>query len=169
LKTAPIFALLAAAAALVPACRPASEEARLRAFLKETVALAEKRDLAGVMARVAEDYSDFEGRDKAATEALVRDYFRRTGIVIHLLGIRVERAGADGQAAVEAEALLSSGAAEVFRKLIRLAGECYRFEVRLARAPDSRWRIIWARWEAVPLSELFPESLALLKKLFPEF
>jgi hypothetical protein len=169
LKSAPILALMAAAAVLVSSCGPASEEARLRAFLKETVALAEKRDLAGVMARVAEDYSDFEGRNKAATEGLVREYFRRTGIVIHLLGIRVEPAGTDGQAAVEAEALLSSGAAEVFRKLIRLAGECYRFEVRLAKAPDSRWRITWARWEAVPLSDLFPESLTVLKKLFPEF
>jgi hypothetical protein len=168
LKTARLLALMTAAAFVI-SCAPSSEEARLRAFLKETVALAEKRDLAGVMARLGEDYSDFEGRDKAAAEALIRDYFRQTGIVIHLLGMRVQPVGPEGQATVEAEALLSSGAAEVFRKLIRFAGECYRFEVRLTRALDSSWRVVWARWDAVPLSELFPESLAVLKKLFPEY
>jgi hypothetical protein len=156
-------------AMVVVACGRPSEEARLRAFLKETVALAEKRDLAGVMARLADDYSDFEGRDKAATEALIGDYFRQTGIVIHLLGMRLRPAGPEGQTTVETEAFLSSGAAEVFRKLIRIAGECYRFEVRLTNAPDSGWRVVWARWEAVPVSDLFPESLAALRKLFPEF
>jgi hypothetical protein len=161
-----LAALLAAA---VPACRPPSEEARLKSFLKETVALAEKRDLAGVMARLADDYADFEGRDKPATEALVRDYFRRGGIVIHLLGARIEALDPEGEARVEAEVLMSSGAAEVFRKLIRYAGECYRFRFRLRRAPPSTWQLVSAGWETVPLGDLLPESLAALKKLFPDF
>jgi len=156
------------AAVFIISCGPSSEEARLRAFLKETVAMAEKRDLAGVMARLADDYSDFEGRDKTATEALVRDYFRETGIVIHLLGLRLRPGGPAGETIVETEAFLSSGAAEVFRKLVRLAGECYRFELHLAKASPYGWQIVWARWEAVPFSDLFPESLAMLKKLFPE-
>ncbi len=158
--------LLALAAA---ACRPPSEEARLKGFLKETVALAEKGDLAGVMTRLADDYSDFEGRDKAATEALVREYLRRGGVVIHLLGARVDSLDPSGEASVEAEILVSAGAAEVFRKLIRYAGECYRFRLRLRRSPPSAWEYVSAAWETVPLTDLLPESLAVLKKLFPDF
>ena len=156
-----------AAAALAVGCGPSSEEARIRAFLKETMALAEKRDLAGVMSRLADGYSDFEGRDKEATRTLLGDHFRRTGIVIHLLGVRVTPAGPGGQASVEAEAFLSSGAAEVFRRLLSVSGECYRFDVRLSSATGAGWQITWARWESVPMSDLFPESLAALRKLFP--
>ena len=162
--------ITAAALVIVTACscRPPSEEARLKAFLKETVSLAEKGDLGAVMARLADDYADFEGRDKAATEALVRDYLRRGGIGIHLLGARAEALEPDGEASVQAEALMSSGPAEVFRKLIRYTGECYRFRLRLRRTTPSSWLIVSAAWESIPLSELLPESLAVLKKLFPD-
>jgi hypothetical protein len=158
-----------AAAGLTLLCGRPSEEARIRAFLDKTVSLAEKKDLAGVMSRLAEDYSDFEGRDKAATGALVSDYFRRTGIVIHLLAVHVTLAASGNQASAEAEAYLSSGAGEVFRRLARVAGECYRFEVRLVPAPGPGWQVVWARWESVPEADLFPESLARLRKLFPGF
>jgi len=161
-----ILAALLASTAL--ACRTPSEEARLKDFVKETVALAEARDLPGVMARLADDYTDFEGRDKPATEALVRDYFRRGGIVIHLLAARVEALEPEGGASVEIEVLMSSGAAEVFRKLIRYAGDCYRFRFRLRRTPPSTWQLVSAAWENVPPGELLPESLAVLKKLFPD-
>ena len=161
--------ILLAVAAFLVACGPSSEQARIKAFLKDTVVLAEKKDLAGVMERLAADYSDFEGRDKAATETLIRDYFRLSGIVLHTLGTRVEVESDGSRATLQAEILMSSGAAEVFRRLIRFSGECYRFEARLAKAPDARWRFVWARWDEVPLSDLFPESLAVLKKLFPDF
>ena len=164
ISSASVLLMVAAAA-----CRPPSEEARLKGFLKETVALAEARDIPALMARLADDYMDFEGRDKAATEALVRDYFRRGGIVVHLLGARVEALDPDGGASVEAEVLMSSGAAEVFRKLVRYSGECYRFRFGLRRSPPSSWQLASAAWESLPLSELLPESLAVLKKLFPDF
>lgn len=164
-----VFSTAAVLLAIAAACRPPSEEARLRDFLKETVALAGKKDLAALMALLADDYSDFEGRDKAATEVLVRDHFRRGGIVVHLLGVRVGSLDPAGEASAEAEVLLSSGPAEVFRKLIRYAGECYRFSFRLRRAPPSNWQLVSAGWESVPLTDLLPESLAVLKKLFPDF
>jgi len=162
----PVFFLTVAALGL--ACVPRSDEARLRTFLNDTAVLVQKRDLAGVMSRLAGDYVDFEGRDKTGTESLLRDYFRQTGIVIHVLGTRIGPVNADGQATLETEALVSSGAAEVFRKLIPFAGECYRFDVRLRRAPASGWLIVSAGWESIPLTGLFPESLSILKKLFPE-
>lgn len=136
--------------------------------MKETAALAQKGDLKAVMDRLAADYVDFEGRDKAATEGLLRDYFRRSGIVIHILSVKVDALEPDGQASLRAEAMLSSGAAEVFRRLIRYAGDCYRISVRLNRGPSGAWQIASAGWATVPLTELFPESFAILKKLFPD-
>jgi len=156
-------------AALALACAGPSEEAQVKAFMKETVSLAEKKDLTAVLERLSDDYADFEGRDKAATRALIAEYFRHTGIVIHLLSVRVEGLEPGSEASVRTEALLSAGAAEVFRKLIRYAGECYRFDLRLKKMPGGDWRIASAAWESVPLSGLLPESLAVLKKLFPEF
>jgi hypothetical protein len=152
-----------------PSCGAPSEEARVKGFITGTLALAEKRDLGAVMDRLADDYLDFEGRNKTATEDLLRGYFRRTGIVIHLLSAKVDSIQAGGEAAVRFEAMVSSGAAEVFRKLVRYAGDCYRFELRLKAAPPAGWRIAGASWESVPFTALFPESLAVLKKLFPDF
>jgi hypothetical protein len=88
--------------------------------------------------------------------------------VIHLLSVRVEAIETGGRASVRAEAMLSSGAAEVFRKLIRYAGDCYRFSLRLRKSPGATWQVESAAWESVPMDELLPESLAILKKLFPD-
>jgi hypothetical protein len=163
-----IVVLCAFAAASTGACRAPSEESRIRDFIKKTTALVEKGHLDPLMDRLADDYADFEGRDKAATVALVRDYLGRGGIVIHLLGVRVEAIDVGGEASVRAEAMLSSGAAETFRRLIRFAGECYRFDIRLRKDPRGTWQVARAEWETVPLTDLLPESLAVLKKLFPE-
>jgi len=163
-----LLAFIVLTASIIPFCRRPSEEDRIREFLERTISLAEKRDLAAVMDRLTEDYADFDGRDKRATEALVRDYFRRTGIVIHLLSVKVDTIETDGRAGVRAEAMLSSGAAEVFRKLIRFAGDYYRFNLKLRKSPAVAWKVESAAWESVPLAGLFPESLAVLKKLFPD-
>lgn len=163
-----LFAFIVLAASIIPFCGRPSEEDRIREFVERTISLAEKRDLTALMDRLTEDYADFEGRDKRATEALVRDYFGRTGIVIHLLSVKVDAIGTDGRAGVRAEAMLSSGAAEVFRKLIRYTGDYYRFDLRLRRSPAAAWQVESAAWESVPLAGLFPESLAVLKKLFPD-
>jgi ketosteroid isomerase-like protein len=168
-RAAAMAVICALAAASSGACGAPSEESRIRDFIKKTAALVEKGDLDALMDRLADDYTDFEGRDKAATEALVRDYLGRGGIVIHLLGARVEAVEAGGEASLRAEAMLSSGAAEAFRKLVRFAGECYRFDVRLRKGPRGTWLVTRAEWDAVPLTDLLPESLAALKKLFPEF
>jgi len=160
--------MLASILALAVACGRASEEARVRDFLERTAAKAEKRDVESVTARLAEDYRDFEGRDKAATEALLRQSFQRSGIVIHLLGARIEADADSGRASVRAEVMLSSGAAEVFRRLVPYAGECFRFSLELRKTPAGDWQAESAAWESVSLTDLFPESAVILKKLFPD-
>lgn len=165
---AAIAFFLGVLAIMTPGCGRPSEEARIAEFLRQTMASAQKRNLKAVLNGLADDYADVEGRDKIATEGLLREYFRRTGIVIHLLSVKVDTVEPEGRAAVRAEAMLSSGAAEVFRKLLPYAGECYRFDLGLSKTPAGAWQITSAAWETVPLAGLFPDSLAVLQKLFPE-
>ena len=56
----------------------------------------------------------------------------------------------------------------MFRKIVRLSGEYYRFKIGIVQVGNLR-RIRSARWEAVAAGDLFPESLTLLQKLFPDF
>jgi hypothetical protein len=163
-------ALALAVVCLLPAgCGTPSDEARVKEFLKKSVALAEKREVGAMMENFSPDYSDFEGRDKAGAERLIGDYLGRfRGIVIHLLSSRVDEPGPDGRVAVECEMSFSHGAAEVLRKLIRYTGEYYRFRFDLDKAGKGEWRFAYAEWQSVDLLDLFPESREILRKLFPD-
>ncbi len=161
-------AALAAGGILALACGASSDETRIRALLEESVARAEKKDAAGLMEFFAPDYVDFEGRDAAATLRLITGYLDRyRGIVIHLLGVRVGEVETDGRASVECEISLSHGAVEVLRKLIRYSGEYYHFRIDVQKTGPKEWRFTSAEWRSVGLTELFPESLDILRKLFP--
>ncbi len=169
-KKSSFGALVLAAVCFFPGgCGTPSEEARIKEFLKKSVALAEEKQIGALMERFSPDYSDFEGRDKADAERLIGDYLGRfRGIVIHLLSVRVDVPGPDGRAVVECEMSFSHGAAEVLRKLIRYTGEFYRFRFDLDKTGKGEWRFAFADWQSVSLTDLFPESLEILKKLFPD-
>ena len=150
---------------LFVSCRHKTESEIIAALMADMAARAEKRDAAGLIANLAGNYADFEGRDRAQTAAMVEEYFSRyRGIVIHVLASRIVIDGA-GSAAVETDVSLSSGAAQAFRKLIRFSGENYRFACRLSK--EDRWLITEAKWEYVAVEGLFPESLKILRELFP--
>jgi ketosteroid isomerase-like protein len=152
---------------VLASCAHESEEARILKFMNSIGKLVEKKDLSGLLAVLTDDYADFEGRDKKATEALVGDYFqRRFGIVMHLLHTKVGDIRQEGEASLETDVVLSSGGAEVLRKIIRFAGDFYRFKLELRKTSEG-WRISRAEWEYLSLNDLFPESLPVLKKFFP--
>jgi ketosteroid isomerase-like protein len=156
-----------AAVLILTSCARESEEARILKLMSGLGKLVEKKDLSGLLAVLTDDYADFEGRDKKATKALVGDYFqRRFGIVMHLLHTKVGDIRQDGEASLETDVVLSSGGAEVLRKIIRFAGDFYRFKLELRKTPVG-WRISRAEWEYLSLNDLFPESLPILKKIFP--
>ena len=169
-KASFLLALVLAAFCFFPGgCGAPSEEARIKEFLKKSVTLAEEKQIGALMECFSPDYSDFEGRDRADAERLIGDYLGRfRGIVIHLLSARVDVSGPDGRASVECEMSFSHGAAEVLRKLIRYAGEFYRFRFDLDKTGKGEWRFAFAEWQAVDLLDLFPESREILKKLFPD-
>jgi len=146
-------------------CRRKTESEVIADMIAAMAAQAEKRDAAGLIAHLAGDYLDFENRDRAQTAAVIEEYFSRyRGIVIHVLSSRILLEGARS-ASLEIEVSLSSGAGQAFRKLVRFSGENYRFRCRLRK--DDRWLITDAGWEYVPVESLFPESLKILRELFP--
>ncbi len=146
-------------------CRPKTDREIIAATIAEMAARVEEKDAAGLIAHLAEDYRDFEGRDRARTAALVENYFSRyRGIVVKVLASRIELRSPQS-AGVETDVSFYSGAASAFRKLIGFSGENYRF--RFALRKNAAWNIQGAEWEYVPLSGLFPESLQILRELFP--
>jgi len=161
------FPIAAAILTLLACCSSGSEEARIEKLMDRIGSLAEKKDLPGLLALLADGYADFEGRDRAATEALLADHFsRRYGIVVHLLHAEIGDVGPEGTASVKTDVVLSSGGAEVLRKIIRFAGEYFRFKLDLRKTPDG-WRVGRAEWTRSSLNDLFPKSLPILRELFP--
>ena len=108
-----------------------------------------------------------EGRGKAATGEMLQEYFARyRGIVIHILATKVLEIKA-AEATIETDVALSSGAAVVFRKAVPFSGEFYRFRCQLVRR-DAGWLVAAAEWEYLTLEDLFPESLKILRQIFPD-
>ena len=164
-----VLAALLAAVALAAGCGGRTDEDRVRETVSKAAARAEKRDLEGLGRFLDAGFASGDGRDKAGTLALVAGYLeRRRGVVVHVLACRVDGIDPAGRASVEFEVALSHGAAEVLRKLIRWSGTYYRFAAELVRDAAGEWRFAAADWEEIPLTDLFPESLAVLKELFPD-
>lgn len=163
MKALPLLLVLAL---LSPSCHQKTDEDVLLELVQTLSDRAEKKDLPGLMAHFAEDFEDFEGRNKEGIENLLQSYFEgRTGIVVHVLSTRVEEIQ-DKQAILLTEVALSSGGAKALRRLVKVSPDIYRITVDLVQEGED-WLIHYAAWTWVDLSEIFPESLSLLKKFFP--
>lgn len=166
MKVVLLFSLLLAFLGLI-SCQNKTDEDLILEMVDNLSLLAEKKDLEAVMTYFTDDFADFEGRDKPGLKALLAGYFSgRTGIVVHRLSSRIE-ALETGRASLQTEVALSSGGAEALRRLIRISPDNYRIKIDLVKNGE-RWLIQYAEWSYVNLNELFPESLAILKKLFPQ-
>ena len=165
------FAVLMAGLSLFAAiflnCRGKSEEDLVRETVDKIGDYAESRNMEGILLYVADDYTDDENRTIAEIEELLKEYFDRyRGIVVNVLATKVLRVTVPG-AEIETEVALSSGAAKIFRKAVRYAGQFYRFNLELVKE-EKIWKCKTASWKEITLDELFPESFKILKKLFPE-
>jgi ketosteroid isomerase-like protein len=154
------------AAGLALSCRAKTDEEMIAAVLDDMAGRVEKRDAEGLVAHLAENYVDFEGRDRVATQAMAEEYFRRfRGIKTKALSSRIAM-GESGTATAEIDVSLYSGVASALRKAVGFSGENYRVSCVFRR--ESEWRISEARWEYIPVQSLFPESLQVLRELFPD-
>jgi ketosteroid isomerase-like protein len=161
-------AALAAAflfAGLVISCRAKTDREVIAAAIDDMAACVEKKDAAGLVAHLADGYLDFEGRDRARTAAMAEEYFGRfRGIKAKLLATRIAM-GKAGSATAEFDISLYSGVASALRKAVGFSGENYRFSCVFRK--NGQWLVSEARWEYIPLENLFPESLKMLRELFP--
>lgn len=152
---------------IFPSCtKPKTEEENIKALMKAAGRFIEKKEIDDLMGLLSDDYTDHRGRDKKQTRDMVQTYFSEfRGIVVHILGTRIDEIR-NGEASIRTDAAISSGAAKALRKLVPVSTDNYRFEIRLAKEWD-RWLIRYTEWKHIGIEELFPESLSILKKLFP--
>lgn len=159
--------MIAIATLLLTACGPKTGEDQIRGLMDEAGRYIEKKDISGLMDMLADDYSDFRNRDKDRTRDMVQSYFDQfRGIVVHLLHTKIDKIDLP-EAAIQTDAALSSGAAKALRRLVPVSTDNYRFKITLIKK-QGRWLITYAEWTPIGIEELFPESLTILKKLFPD-
>jgi len=147
-------------------CRGKTEQEVIAAEIDDMAARVEKKDAEGLAAHLTGDYRDHEGRDRLQTKAMAEEYFSRyRGIKTKMLSSRIAMEEA-GTATAEIDVSLYSGVASALRKAVGFSGENYR--VSCVFRKEGGWRISEARWEYVPVESLFPESLKVLRELFPD-
>jgi hypothetical protein len=162
-----IFSLIFFLVFFLTFCQEKTDEELILEMMEDVGKYAEKKDMSSIMINVADDYQDFEGRGKKETQDMINEYYERyRGIAINVLSSRIDEIKSQ-EASIQTEVAFSSGAAKVFRKLIRYSTENYRLQIKLIKR-DDRWQIQYAEWRYVGLNELFPESLSILKKIFPD-
>jgi hypothetical protein len=166
---ATLLALMLAGLILAFNCcsRAKSDRQLILDLIESLESLAEKKYTASILDCLSDSFRDMEDRSKTEIEDLLNHYFDKySGIVVHILSSRFLDLQKD-KAEVETDVSLSSGAARMFRNLIAYSGQTYRFSLRLEKR-DGVWEIGYAGWQYIYLHELFPESMKVLKKLFPK-
>ena len=148
-------------------CSKKSDKDLILELVESIETLAEKKYTASILDLLSEDFVGMEDRSRDEIEELLNQYFEKySGIVVNILATQFVDLKPD-QAEIETDVSLSSGAAKMFRKLISYSGQTYRFTIRLKKIGQN-WKIVQAEWRYVYLEELFPESMKILKELFPK-
>jgi hypothetical protein len=147
-------------------CGKKSDKVLILELMDKAGQYIEKKDADSLMMFVAEDYTDLWGRNKNETEEMAKYYFLEyQGIVTHVLSTKIDGIAFD-EADIRTDVLVSSGGAQLFRKFVKFAGDYYRIKARLVKR-DETWLLHYAEWTHISLDNLFPESVSLLKKIFP--
>ncbi len=148
-------------------CSGKSDEELIRESIGKIGEYAEARELEPILVYLSKSYSDDEGRTAEEIETLLDENFSKySGIAVNILGtefISLE----PPHAVVETDAAFSSGAARTFRKIIRFSGQCYRFRLELEKEEET-WKVQAASWEYISTGELSPESMEIIKEVFPK-
>jgi hypothetical protein len=144
-----------------------SDEDIILELVESIEKMVEDQYTASLLYLLSEDFQDMEERSKPEMEALIDQYFEAySGIVVNTLGTHFNDLKSF-EAEIQTDVSLSHGAAKMFRKIVAYSGQTYRFTIRLKKI-NQKWKISYAEWRYVYLEELFPESMKILKKLFPK-
>ena len=146
-------------------CAANTDEELIFGLMGDIDEYTEKKDIESIMMLLADNYTDFQRRDKSQTKDMIQQYFDQyRGIVIHVLSTQIDEINPP-EASIRTDIAMSSGAAKVLRKVVRFSTDNYRLKLRLIKRDES-WQIKYAEWRYVSLDELFPESLSILQKIF---
>jgi hypothetical protein len=150
---------------LLPSCSGINDENMIFELMENLGRFAERKDTASIMINLADDYHDFEGRNRLETRDMIEEYFKDyKGIVTHVLSTRIDEIRLP-EAFIQTEVALSSGAAKVFRKLVHFSTDNYRLKLKLIKK-EGAWQIRYAEWTYVSFDELFPESRSIFNRIF---
>lgn len=132
---------------------PESPEAQVRAQIARAVEAAEARDTGALRAMVSDRYSDPDGRDKRAVEAILRLHFLRNQSV-HLY-TRVQSVTVSTPDRAEASVLVAMAGVPITSEveLPALRADLHRFDIDFA-LEDGRWRVQRAAWSRAELGEI---------------
>jgi hypothetical protein len=147
-------------------CSKKTEEELVIEAVEKIGDYAEDMDINGFLSCISDEYADDEERTFEDIENLISQYFAMyRGIAVNLLGKKIIYV-TPPDAEIEAEVGLSSGAAKIFRKAVRYSGQFYRFKLILVKE-DEQWKVKKASWENISQGDLLPESVEIIKELFP--
>ncbi len=103
---------------------------------------------------------------KGDIKELLIGYFKKyRGIIINILSTNIIYIKSN-KAEIETDVSLSKGISKALRKIVQYYGETYRFKIILEKDLNE-WKYIYAEWKYISITDLFPESFKMLKKIFP--
>lgn len=123
----------------------ATPEDEIRALVDAAELLAEERDASGLRDLIADDYGDANGRSAADIRTILHGYLIAHPSISLLTRIdSIELEGSEMASVAVTVGMLGREAAG--QSDWSLAGDIYRFDLRLAR-DDDEWRMIRAGWQ----------------------
>jgi len=139
---------------LLVSCSPAedSPETQVRTLLKRGETAAEKKQTGELRKMISEKYSDSQGQDKRAIEAILRYYFLRHES-IHLF-MRIQSIAFPQPAQAQAVVLVAMAGQPIAgaEELERLRADLHRFEITLA-SENKEWKVIRAEWRRAEFAD----------------
>jgi hypothetical protein len=129
-----------------------SPEAQVRALLAQGEVAAEKKESAVLRQMISEKYSDSQGQDKKAVEAMLRYYFLRNQ-TIHLF-TRIQQISFPQSDVAQAAVMVAMAGQPISgaEDLERLRADLHRFEITLARE-NGEWKVIRAEWRRAEFAD----------------
>jgi hypothetical protein len=129
-----------------------SPEAQVRALLVQGEAAAEKKESGVLRQLISEKYSDSQGQDKKAVEAVLRFYFLRNQS-IHLF-TRIRQISLPQPDLAQADLMVAMAGQPITdtEQLERLRADLHHFEITLARE-NGEWKVTRAEWRRAEFAD----------------
>ena len=129
-----------------------SPEAQVRALIEQAESSAERKETGALRRLVSEKYSDSQGQDKKAIEAILHYYFLRNES-IHLF-TRIQQITITQPGVAEAIVMVAMAGQPIAdaEELERLRADLHRFDISMAREKEG-WKVTRAEWRRAEFAD----------------